>query len=181
MTAGEGAPLCKLLAGLSPQSLEVVMKPVLAKGCECLGPSLPRLSRAQKAALLQALQVSAGVRGARQEGRGCSLVVTSLTPPPGTVLVCSQRHSPESLLSSTQLDCLLPAIPLKLMQVDAQDMLGRSSWYQEAPWSPQQVLASAEELGGPSLEPRRRGFVHSLPCFFFRPNSFGRKLKAGPM
>ncbi|XP_033023565.1 stereocilin [Lacerta agilis] len=89
----------------SPHSLEVVAAAVLTRGCACVGPTLPLLSGAQKAGLLQALQ----------------------------------RHSPESPVLSAHLDCLLPAVPLKLLQVDTQALLGRSSWHRKAPWSPQQA------------------------------------------
>nr|XP_034987623.1 stereocilin [Zootoca vivipara] len=105
VTLSGAEPLCSLLAGLGPQSLEVAVAAVLARGCACVGPTLPHLSGAQKAGLLQALQ----------------------------------RHGPESPVLSAHLDCLLPAVPLKLLQVDTQALLGRSSWHRKAPWSPQQA------------------------------------------
>ncbi|XP_077775056.1 stereocilin [Podarcis muralis] len=109
VTLSGAEPLCSLLAGLGPQSLEVAVAAVLARGCACVGPTLPHLSGAQKAGLLQALQC------------------------------LSQRHGPESPVLSAHLDCLLPAVPLKLLQVDTQALLGRSSWHRKAPWSPQQA------------------------------------------
>ncbi|KYO24388.1 stereocilin precursor [Alligator mississippiensis] len=48
--------LCALLPGLSPESLPAALAPVLAGACECLAPALPRLSFAQTAALLRAMQ-----------------------------------------------------------------------------------------------------------------------------
>ncbi|CAI5792508.1 Stereocilin [Podarcis lilfordi] len=105
VTLSGAEPLCSLLAGLGPQSLEVAVAAVLARGCACVGPTLPHLSGAQKAGLLQALQ----------------------------------RYGPESPVLSAHLDCLLPAVPLKLLQVDTQALLGRSSWHRKAPWSPQQA------------------------------------------
>uniref|UniRef100_A0A670KLB4 Stereocilin n=1 Tax=Podarcis muralis TaxID=64176 RepID=A0A670KLB4_PODMU len=118
VTLSGAEPLCSLLAGLGPQSLEVAVAAVLARGCACVGPTLPHLSGAQKAGLLQALQVSGEAH--RDSGGG-------------------GRYGPESPVLSAHLDCLLPAVPLKLLQVDTQALLGRSSWHRKAPWSPQQA------------------------------------------
>ncbi|XP_042327425.1 stereocilin isoform X3 [Sceloporus undulatus] len=75
---------------------------------------------------------------------GCACVgstVPQLSGPQKAALLQAslQRHSPQLSVLSTHLDCLLPILPLQLLQVDTQALLGRGGWHPEAPWAPQQA------------------------------------------
>ncbi|XP_020864935.1 stereocilin [Phascolarctos cinereus] len=121
LSVEELCALHPLLPGLSPQSLRVIPTEVLAAACPCLSPTLSRLSSAQKAALLQAFRVKDGVQS---------------TGPIGADPTVCPADQPGSLIWPA---CLLPLLPLKLLQLDTPVLLANLSPYRELPWSEQQA------------------------------------------
>uniref|UniRef100_A0A2K6FVJ4 Stereocilin n=1 Tax=Propithecus coquereli TaxID=379532 RepID=A0A2K6FVJ4_PROCO len=110
-----------LLPGLSPQTLQAIPRRVLFGACSCLAPELSRLSACQTAALLQTFRVKDGVK---------NLGTTGASP-----AVCI----PGQPISTTWPDCLLPLLPLKLLQLDSSALLANRRRYRELPWSEQQA------------------------------------------
>ncbi|XP_004709539.1 stereocilin [Echinops telfairi] len=112
-----------LLPGLSPQTLQAIPRRVLSGACPCLGPELSRLSACQTAALLQSFRVKDGLKN---------------TGTPGTGAVVCIPGQPSA---TTWPDCLLPLLPLKLLQLDAAALLAdrRHYRYRELLWSEQQA------------------------------------------
>ncbi|XP_057636603.1 stereocilin [Chionomys nivalis] len=110
-----------LLPGLSPQTLQAIPKRVLVGACSCLGPELSRLSACQTAALLQTFRVKDGVKNMDATGAGATVCI------PG-------QPSP-----TTWPDCLLPLLPLKLLQLDTAALLANRRRYRQLPWSEQQA------------------------------------------
>ncbi|CAO2579132.1 Strc [Lemmus lemmus] len=110
-----------LLPGLSPQTLQAIPKRVLVGACSCLGPELSRLSACQTAALLQTFRVKDGVKNMGATGAGATVCI------PG-------QPSP-----TTWPDCLLPLLPLKLLQLDTAALLANRRRYRQLPWSEQQA------------------------------------------
>ncbi|XP_038187196.1 stereocilin isoform X1 [Arvicola amphibius] len=110
-----------LLPGLSPQTLQAIPKRVLVGACSCLGPELSRLSACQTAALLQTFRVKDGVKNMGTTGAGATVCI------PG-------QPSP-----TTWPDCLLPLLPLKLLQLDTAALLANRRRYRQLPWSEQQA------------------------------------------
>ncbi|XP_051000994.1 stereocilin [Acomys russatus] len=111
-----------LLPGLSPQTLQAIPKRVLLGACSCLGPELSRLSACQTAALLQTFRVKDGVKNVGATGGGSSTVCIPGQPIP-----------------TTWPDCLLPLLPLKLLQLDTAALLANRRRYRQLPWSEQQA------------------------------------------
>uniref|UniRef100_G3TZU0 Stereocilin n=1 Tax=Loxodonta africana TaxID=9785 RepID=G3TZU0_LOXAF len=110
-----------LLPGLSPQTLQAIPRRVLVGACPCLAPELPRLSACQTAALLQSFRVKGGVKNTGPAGSGAAVCL------PG-------QPSP-----TTWPDCLLPLLPLKLLQLDSVALLADRRRYRELLWSEQQA------------------------------------------
>uniref|UniRef100_A0A8C5UYD4 Stereocilin n=1 Tax=Microcebus murinus TaxID=30608 RepID=A0A8C5UYD4_MICMU len=110
-----------LLPGLSPQTLQAIPRRVLFGACSCLAPELSRLSACQTAALLQTFRVKDGVK---------NLGTTGASP-----AVCI----PGQPIPTTWPDCLLPLLPLKLLQLDSSALLANRRRYRELPWSEQQA------------------------------------------
>ncbi|XP_044515949.1 stereocilin [Gracilinanus agilis] len=121
LSVEEFCALQPLLPGLNPQSLRVIPTEVLAGACPCLSATLSRLSSAQKAALLQAFLV---------KDRGQTMGPIGVDP---TVCPADQ---PGSLIWP---ECLLPLLPLKLLQLDTPVLLANLSPYRELLWSEQQA------------------------------------------
>ncbi|XP_055481838.1 stereocilin [Psammomys obesus] len=110
-----------LLPGLSPQTLQAIPKRVLVGACSCLGPELPRLSACQTAALLQTFRVKDGVKNMGAAGASSTVCI------------------PGQPIPTTWPDCLLPLLPLKLLQLDAAALLANRRRYRQLPWSEQQA------------------------------------------
>ncbi|XP_004637174.1 stereocilin [Octodon degus] len=113
--------LHSLLPGLSPQTLQAIPRRVLVGACSCLVPELSRLSACQTAALLQTFRVKDGVKSMSTTGVGAAICV------------------PGQPMSTTWPDCLLPLLPLKLLQQDTAALLANRRRYRELPWSEQQA------------------------------------------
>ncbi|XP_077795394.1 stereocilin isoform X12 [Macaca mulatta] len=111
-----------LLPGLSPQTLQAIPRRVLVGACSCLAPELSRLSACQTAALLQTFRVKDGVKNMGTTGAGPAVCVPGQQPVP-----------------TTWPDCLLPLLPLKLLQLDSLALLANRRHYRELPWSEQQA------------------------------------------
>ncbi|XP_017716448.1 PREDICTED: stereocilin isoform X16 [Rhinopithecus bieti] len=111
-----------LLPGLSPQTLQAIPRRVLVGACSCLAPELSRLSACQTAALLQTFRVKDGVKNMGTKGAGPAVCIPSQQPVP-----------------TTWPDCLLPLLPLKLLQLDSLALLANRRHYRELPWSEQQA------------------------------------------
>ncbi|XP_017716430.1 PREDICTED: stereocilin isoform X8 [Rhinopithecus bieti] len=110
-----------LLPGLSPQTLQAIPRRVLVGACSCLAPELSRLSACQTAALLQTFRVKDGVKNMGTKGAGPAVCIPSQPVP------------------TTWPDCLLPLLPLKLLQLDSLALLANRRHYRELPWSEQQA------------------------------------------
>ncbi|XP_028622779.1 stereocilin isoform X2 [Grammomys surdaster] len=110
-----------LLPGLSPQTLQAIPKQVLVGACSCLGPELSRLSSCQIAALLQTFRVKDGVKDVGAAGSGTAVCI------------------PGQVCPTTWPDCLLPLLPLKLLQLDTVALLANRRLYRQLPWSEQQA------------------------------------------
>uniref|UniRef100_H0W560 Stereocilin LRR domain-containing protein n=1 Tax=Cavia porcellus TaxID=10141 RepID=H0W560_CAVPO len=108
-----------LLPGLSPQTLQAIPRRVLVGACSCLVPELSRLSACQTAALLQTFRVKDGVKSTT--GVGAAACVPGQPTP------------------TIWPDCLLPLLPLKLLQLDAAALLANRRRYRDLPWSEQQA------------------------------------------
>ncbi|XP_051677705.1 stereocilin isoform X3 [Oryctolagus cuniculus] len=116
--------LHSLLPGLSPQTLQAIPRRVLVGACSCLAPELSRLSACQTAALLQTFRVKDGVKNAGTTGAGAGAAV------------CVPGQQP---IPTTWPDCLLPLLPLKLLQLDSAALLANRRRYRELPWAEQQA------------------------------------------
>uniref|UniRef100_G1QZU3 Stereocilin n=1 Tax=Nomascus leucogenys TaxID=61853 RepID=G1QZU3_NOMLE len=110
-----------LLPGLSPQTLQAIPRRVLVGACSCLAPELSRLSACQTAALLQTFRVKDGVKNMGTTGAGPAVCI------------------PGQPIPTTWPDCLLPLLPLKLLQLDSSALLANQRRYWELPWSEQQA------------------------------------------
>uniref|UniRef100_A0A2I3RMA2 Stereocilin LRR domain-containing protein n=1 Tax=Pan troglodytes TaxID=9598 RepID=A0A2I3RMA2_PANTR len=110
-----------LLPGLSPQTLQAIPRRVLVGACSCLAPELSRLSACQTAALLQTFRVKDGVKNIGTTGAGPAVCI------------------PGQPIPTTWPDCLLPLLPLKLLQLDSSALLANRRHYWELPWSEQQA------------------------------------------
>ncbi|XP_031227504.1 stereocilin isoform X2 [Mastomys coucha] len=110
-----------LLPGLSPQTLQAIPKRVLVGACSCLGPELSRLSACQIAALLQTFRVKDGVKNMGAAGAGTTVCI------------------PGQVCPTIWPDCLLPLLPLKLLQLDTAALLANRRLYRQLPWSEQQA------------------------------------------
>ncbi|KAM5235423.1 stereocilin [Ctenodactylus gundi] len=121
-----------LLPGLGPQTLQAIPRRVLGGACSCLGPELSRLSACQTAALLQTFRVKDGVK--------------SLGAPGGSAAVCV----PGQPVPTTWPDCLLPLLPLKLLQLDTAALLANRRRYRGLPWSEQQAQFLWKKMQVPS-------------------------------
>ncbi|XP_010631928.1 stereocilin [Fukomys damarensis] len=110
-----------LLPGLSPRTLQAIPRRVLVGACSCLVPELSRLSACQTAALLQTFWVKDGVKSTSTTGVGAAACV------------------PGQPMPTTWPDCLLPLLPLKLLQLDTAALLANRRRYRELPWSEQQA------------------------------------------
>uniref|UniRef100_A0A8C9Q1Z0 Stereocilin n=1 Tax=Spermophilus dauricus TaxID=99837 RepID=A0A8C9Q1Z0_SPEDA len=113
--------LHSLLPGLGPQTLQVIPRRVLTGACSCLAPELSRLSACQTAALLQTFRVKDGVKNMGTIGAGAAVCI------------------PGQPIPTTWPDCLLPLLPLKLLQLDTAALLANRRRYRELPWSEQQA------------------------------------------
>ncbi|XP_016824407.1 stereocilin isoform X1 [Cricetulus griseus] len=111
-----------LLPGLSPQTLQAIPKRVLVGACSCLGPELSRLSACQTAALLQTFRAKDGFKNVGATGAGTTVCIPGQQPIP-----------------TTWPDCLLPLLPLKLLQLDTAVLLANRRRYRQLPWSEQQA------------------------------------------
>ncbi|XP_012865434.1 PREDICTED: stereocilin [Dipodomys ordii] len=110
-----------LLPGLSPQTLQAIPRRVLVGACSCLVPELSRLSACQTAALLQTFRVKTGVKNTGTTGAGAAVCI------------------PGQPIPTTWPDCLLPLLPLKLLQLDTAALLANRRRYRGLPWSEQQA------------------------------------------
>ncbi|XP_005377002.1 PREDICTED: stereocilin isoform X2 [Chinchilla lanigera] len=110
-----------LLPGLSPQTLQAIPRRVLVGACSCLVPELSRLSACQTAALLQTFRVKDGVKSTSTTGVSAAVCV------------------PGQPMRTIWPDCLLPLLPLKLLQLDTAALLANRRRYRELPWSEQQA------------------------------------------
>ncbi|XP_008820528.1 stereocilin isoform X2 [Nannospalax galili] len=110
-----------LLPGLSPHTLQAIPKRVLVGACSCLAPELSRLSACQTAALLQAFRVKDGIKNMGTTGAGAAVCI------------------PGQPIPTTWPDCLLPLLPLKLLQLDTAVLLANRRRYRQLPWSEQQA------------------------------------------
>nr|XP_010963642.1 stereocilin [Camelus bactrianus] len=110
-----------LLPGLSSQTLQAIPRRVLVGACSCLAPELSRLSACQTAALLQTFRVKDGVKNMGTTGAGAAVCI------------------PGQPIPTTWPDCLLPLLPLKLLQLDSAALLADRRRYRELPWSEQQA------------------------------------------
>uniref|UniRef100_I3M8P2 Stereocilin n=1 Tax=Ictidomys tridecemlineatus TaxID=43179 RepID=I3M8P2_ICTTR len=113
--------LHSLLPGLGPQTLQVIPRRVLTGACSCLAPELSRLSACQTAALLQTFRVKDGVKNMGTIGASAAVCI------------------PGQPIPTTWPDCLLPLLPLKLLQLDTAALLANRRRYRELPWSEQQA------------------------------------------
>ncbi|XP_058593926.1 stereocilin isoform X5 [Neofelis nebulosa] len=111
-----------LLPGLSSQTLQAIPRRVLIGACSCLAPELSRLSACQTAALLQTFRVKDGVKNIGTTGASAAVCIPGQQPIP-----------------TTWPDCLLPLLPLKLLQLDSAALLANRRRYRELPWSEQQA------------------------------------------
>nr|XP_031528710.1 stereocilin [Vicugna pacos] len=111
-----------LLPGLNSQTLQAIPRRVLVGACSCLAPELSRLSACQTAALLQTFRVKDGVKNMGTTGAGAAVCIAGQQPIP-----------------TTWPDCLLPLLPLKLLQLDSAALLADRRRYRELPWSEQQA------------------------------------------
>ncbi|XP_045305895.1 stereocilin isoform X5 [Leopardus geoffroyi] len=111
-----------LLPGLSSQTLQAIPRRVLVGACSCLAPELSRLSACQTAALLQTFRVKDGVKNTGTTGASAAVCIPGQQPIP-----------------TTWPDCLLPLLPLKLLQLDSAALLANRRRYRELPWSEQQA------------------------------------------
>ncbi|XP_040348439.1 stereocilin isoform X1 [Herpailurus yagouaroundi] len=111
-----------LLPGLSSQTLQAIPRRVLVGACSCLAPELSRLSACQTAALLQTFRVKDGVKNIGTTGASAAVCIPGQQPIP-----------------TTWPDCLLPLLPLKLLQLDSAALLANRRRYRELPWSEQQA------------------------------------------
>ncbi|XP_060031696.1 stereocilin [Erinaceus europaeus] len=109
-----------LLPGLSSQTLQVIPRRVLIGACSCLAPELSRLSACQTAALLQTFRVKDGVKNTGTTGASAAMCIPGQPTP------------------TTWPDCLLPLLPLKLLQLDSVALLANRRRYRALPWSEQQ-------------------------------------------
>ncbi|XP_021505541.1 stereocilin isoform X2 [Meriones unguiculatus] len=121
-----------LLPGLSPQTLQAIPKRVLVGACSCLGPELPRLSACQTAALLQTFRVKDGVKNMGAAGASSTVCI------------------PGQPIPTTWPDCLLPLLPLKLLQLDAAALLANRRRYRQLPWSEQQAQFLWKKMQAPT-------------------------------
>ncbi|XP_032273739.1 stereocilin [Phoca vitulina] len=110
-----------LLPGLSSQTLQAIPRRVLVGACSCLAPELSRLSACQTAALLQTFRVKDGVKNIGTTGASAAVCIPGQPTP------------------TTWPDCLLPLLPLKLLQLDSAALLAHRRRYRELPWSEQQA------------------------------------------
>nr|XP_045013471.1 stereocilin [Jaculus jaculus] len=110
-----------LLPGLSPQTLQAIPRQVLVGACSCLAPELSRLSACQTAALLQTFRVKDGVKNMGTTGAGAAVCI------------------PGQPIPTTWPDCLLPLLPLKLLQLDTAALLANQRRYRHLLWSEQQA------------------------------------------
>ncbi|XP_069861777.1 stereocilin [Dipodomys merriami] len=110
-----------LLPGLSPQTLQAIPRRVLVGACSCLVPELSRLSACQTAALLQTFRVKTGIKNTGTTGAGAAVCI------------------PGQPIPTTWPDCLLPLLPLKLLQLDTAALLANRRRYRGLPWSEQQA------------------------------------------
>uniref|UniRef100_A0A8C5KK79 Stereocilin n=1 Tax=Jaculus jaculus TaxID=51337 RepID=A0A8C5KK79_JACJA len=110
-----------LLPGLSPQTLQAIPRQVLVGACSCLAPELSRLSACQTAALLQTFRVKDGVKNMGTTGAGAAVCI------------------PGQPIPTTWPDCLLPLLPLKLLQLDSAALLANQRRYRHLLWSEQQA------------------------------------------
>uniref|UniRef100_A0A8C0VVB9 Stereocilin LRR domain-containing protein n=1 Tax=Castor canadensis TaxID=51338 RepID=A0A8C0VVB9_CASCN len=104
-----------LLPGLNLQTLQAIPRRVLVGACSCLAPELSRLS--------------AYKRGEWDENEN---------GPSHLSLHCYTHHCQQPI-PTTWPDCLLPLLPLKLLQLDAVALLANRRRYRELPWSEQQA------------------------------------------
>uniref|UniRef100_A0A673VI45 Stereocilin n=1 Tax=Suricata suricatta TaxID=37032 RepID=A0A673VI45_SURSU len=110
-----------LLPGLSSQTLQAIPRRVLIGACSCLAPELSRLSACQTAALLQTFRVKDGVKNIGTTGASAAVCI------------------PGQPIPTTWPDCLLPLLPLKLLQLDSAALLANRRRYRELLWSEQQA------------------------------------------
>ncbi|CAK7301402.1 STRC [Vulpes lagopus] len=110
-----------LLPGLSSQTLQAIPRRVLIGACSCLAPELSRLSACQTAALLQTFRVKDGVKNIGTTGASAAVCI------------------PGQPIPTTWPDCLLPLLPLKLLQLDSTALLANRRRYRDLPWSEQQA------------------------------------------
>ncbi|XP_077620649.1 stereocilin isoform X3 [Crocuta crocuta] len=110
-----------LLPGLSSQTLQAIPRRVLVGACSCLAPELSRLSACQTAALLQTFRVKDDVKNIGTTGASAAVCI------------------PGQPIPTTWPDCLLPLLPLKLLQLDSTALLANRRRYRELPWSEQQA------------------------------------------
>ncbi|XP_037691344.1 stereocilin [Choloepus didactylus] len=110
-----------LLPGLSSQTLQAIPRRVLVGACSCLAPELSHLSACQTAALLQNFRVKDGVKNMGATGAGAAVCI------------------PGQPSQTTWPDCLLPLLPLKLLQLDSATVLADRRRYRDLPWSEQQA------------------------------------------
>ncbi|KAK2498632.1 hypothetical protein MC885_008088 [Smutsia gigantea] len=144
-----------LLPGLSSQTLQAIPRQVLLGACSCLAPELSRLSACQTAALLQTFRVKDGLKNMGTTGASAAVCI------------------PDQLIPTTWPDCLLPLLPLKLLQLDSVALLADRRHYRELPWSEQQRRVSIWEsraLVVPSrLGPRALGtLAGGMSCEFLQ-------------
>ncbi|XP_060150347.1 stereocilin isoform X5 [Globicephala melas] len=110
-----------LLPGLSSQTFQAIPRRVLVGACSCLAPELSRLSACQTAALLQTFRVKDGVKNMGVTGASAAVCI------------------PGQPIPTTWPDCLLPLLPLKLLQLDSAALLANRRRYRELPWAEQQA------------------------------------------
>ncbi|XP_067601529.1 stereocilin isoform X1 [Pseudorca crassidens] len=110
-----------LLPGLSSQTFQAIPRRVLVGACSCLAPELSRLSACQTAALLQTFRVKDGVKNMGATGASAAVCI------------------PGQPIPTTWPDCLLPLLPLKLLQLDSAALLANRRRYRELPWAEQQA------------------------------------------
>nr|ACC69113.1 stereocilin (predicted) [Rhinolophus ferrumequinum] len=120
-----------LLPGLSSQTLQAIPRRVLVGACSCLAPELSRLSACQTAALLQTFRVKDGVK--------------SMGTSAGAAVCIPGQPVP-----TTWPECLLPLLPLKLLQLDSAALLADRRRYRDLPWSEQQAQFLWKKMQVPS-------------------------------
>ncbi|XP_076983797.1 stereocilin isoform X2 [Tamandua tetradactyla] len=147
--------LHRLLPGLSPQTLQAIPRRVLIGACPCLAPELSHLSACQTAALLQTFRVKDGIKNMGTTGAGAAVCI------PG-------QPSP-----TTWPDCLLPLLPLKLLQLDSATLVADRRRYRKLPWSEQQAQFLWKKMQVPSNLTLRNlqalgTLAGGMPCEFLQ-------------